>query len=79
VSTPITDATYEAVRSFTNEEQAVDALVEMRETSRKLERENAMFRRALADALSTFQHENEVIVTAERVEAWKAALSNGNQ
>lgn len=79
MSTPITDATYEAVRSFTNEEQAVDALVEMRETSRKLERENAMFRRALADALSTFQHENEVIVTAERVEAWKAALSNGNQ
>jgi len=44
VSTPITDAAYDAVRSFTNEEQAVDALMEMRETSRKLERENAALR-----------------------------------
>ena len=45
----------------------------------ELERENAMLRRALADALSTFHHEDEVIVTAERVEAWKAALTNGGQ
>ena len=44
-----------------------------------LRRENAALRRALADALGTFQHENEVIVTAERVEAWKAALINGGQ
>ena len=50
-----------------------------RDACEELERENAMFRRALADALSTFQHEDEVIVTAERVEAWKAALSNGSQ
>ena len=45
----------------------------------ELERENAALRRALADALSTFHHEDEVIVTAERVEAWKAALINGGQ
>ncbi len=43
------------------------------------QRENAMLRRALADALSTFQHEDEVIVTAERLEAWKAALTNGGK
>jgi hypothetical protein len=42
--TPITDAAYDAVRAFTNEEQAVDALIELRETSRKLERENAALR-----------------------------------
>lgn len=45
----------------------------------ELERENAILRRALADAISTFQHEDEAIVTAERVEAWRAALSNGGQ
>jgi len=44
-----------------------------------LRRENAALRRALADALSTFHHEDEVIVTAERLEAWKAALTNGGQ
>lgn len=42
--TPITDAAYDAVRAFTNEEQAVDALIELRDTSRKLERENAALR-----------------------------------
>lgn len=49
--TPRTDAAYETVRAFTNEEQAVDALVEMRETSRKLERENAALRGLLQDSL----------------------------
>ena len=46
--TPITDAAYDAVRAFTNEEQAVDALIELRETSRKLERENAALRELAA-------------------------------
>ena len=47
--TPITDAAYDAVRAFTNEEQAVDALIELRDTSRKLERENAALRNAAVD------------------------------
>ena len=58
MSTPITDAAYDAVRSFTNEEQAVDALMEMRETSRKLERENAALREdkeRLLDILQRWQ------------------------
>lgn len=49
MSTPITDAAYDAVRSFTNEEQAVDALMEMRETSRNLERENAALKQRILD------------------------------
>ena len=47
--TPITDAAYDAVRAFTNEEQAVDALIELRETSRKLERENAALKQRILD------------------------------
>ena len=71
--------TYKPIATMiTCREDDEEAMV-MLSAYRELERENAALRRALADALSTFHHEDEVIVTAERVEAWKAALTNGGQ
>ena len=68
-----------ALMQKTKKMKAYDCVKEFESLARKLEKENIALRRALADALGTFQHEDEVIVTAERVEAWKAALINGGQ
>jgi hypothetical protein len=50
VSTPRTDELYNSVCFFTDEEQAVDALVELRDLARELERENAALRAAIAES-----------------------------
>ena len=48
--TPRTDKLYEDVWRFTNETDAVDALISMRDFCRELERENAALRKMLSDA-----------------------------
>ena len=46
--TPRTDELYEEVWRFTNETDAVDALISMRDLCRELERENAALRELAA-------------------------------
>lgn len=48
--TPRTDKFYEEVWRFTNETDAVDALISMVMFCRELERENAALRKVLSDA-----------------------------
>jgi hypothetical protein len=48
VSTPRTDELYNSVCFFTDEEQAVDALAELRDLARELERENIKLRERIA-------------------------------
>jgi hypothetical protein len=48
--TPRTDKLYEEVWRFTNETDAVDALISMRDLCRELERENAALRAAIAES-----------------------------
>ena len=50
MNTPRTDKFYEEVWRFTNETDAVDALISMRDLCRELERENAALRKMLSDA-----------------------------
>lgn len=69
----------ELTRSNVQRIEPLERAVQAEYFKEQEQRENAMLRRALADALSTFQHKDEVIVTTERLEAWKAALTNGGQ
>ena len=48
MSTPRTDELYNSVCFFTDEEQAVDALAELRDLARELERENIKLRERIA-------------------------------
>ena len=54
--TPRTDKLYEEVWRFTNETDAVDALISMRDLCRELERENAALRE-LAERMATEMRE----------------------
>ena len=84
--TPITDAAYDAVRAFTNEEQAVDALIELRETSRKLEQENAALRedKERLDLLNTLQWHGGAVTspmmdgTCFRIQVGARPMVSGN-
>ena len=60
--TPRTDKLYEEVWRFTNETDAVDALISMRDLCRELERENA----ALRELTSTLGAPNHINVPVER-------------
>ena len=48
MSTPRTDELFNSVCFFTDEEQAVDALAELRDLARELERENIKLRERIA-------------------------------
>ncbi len=60
--TPRTDKLYEEVWRFTNETDAVDALISMRDLCRELERENA----ALRELTSTLGAPNHINVPVEQ-------------
>jgi predicted RNase H-like nuclease (RuvC/YqgF family) len=69
--TPKTDAAYDAVRAFTNEEQAVDALIELRDTSRKLERENAALREQVEHLIGMIEQLESDLAHFATVEAFE--------
>jgi hypothetical protein len=60
--TPRTDKLYEEVWRFTNETDAVDALISMRDLCRELERENA----ALRELTSTLGAPNHINIPVEK-------------
>ena len=62
MNTPRTDKLYEDVWRFTNETDAVDALISMRDFCRELERENA----ALRELTSTLGAPNHINIPVEK-------------
>jgi hypothetical protein len=68
--TPRTDKLYEEVWRFTNETDAVDALISMRDLCRELERENA----ALREAKDAYFKHNNILVQLMTEEQKKKAL-----
>lgn len=67
--TPKTDKVYDAVCFFTDEEQAVEALADLRDLAKTLERENAALRKALS--------ESDVIAEYSRADGQREWWSGG--
>lgn len=60
---------------FGDDDSSVVTILEMRKSVQLLIQSNAELSRALGDAISTYRHDdNTTLVTAERQEAWIAAL-----
>lgn len=69
MNTPRTDKFYEEVWRFTNETDAVDALISMRDLCREFERENA----ALRELTSTLGAPNHINIPVEK---WRELLED---
>ena len=69
------DTAYHRACAFGPNDSRVVTALEMRKTVLVLIQSNAELSRALGDAISTYRHDDkETLVTAERQEAWIAAL-----